>query len=393
MKTPILRAIIAASLTVCFGTLSSGWAAAQTADDIIRSFNQAKRSGSIADRVSASEALGAFAIANPDEEDAFILGYEAAQTLCRLGECAAAVPITDWLATQAPDAEVEPTDLAVLIALANWSEKPRGKQRKALDEALGAIVDRAPSLLSVVAFQRRYSSDLSAQSNWGRAAESAGDAADHFAQAKGVIGMQWSDARTSELAARFNNKRAEQTVLNMAKHERDLGIMINEARDDEGNYPEWLDDHKYRADAWRMAMEAYFLTNKPKTTAQRLINEAKEVVGEFGGPTVPPGVDEEEPEQEGLPFCAGRFDMKPSLQYPSGAAQRGLFGAAIMRITVADGEVSEVEALAAVPFEGFKESAAKTIAKWKWITTDDGVGVTCGLDRENIVLPLTFSLG
>lgn len=393
MKTGRFRNAIFGVLLFGVGVCAGQSASAQSADEIIGAYNQAQNGGSLAARTSAAEALGAFAVANPTRDDAYLLVYEAGQTLCRLDQCIKAKPLTEWLSTkEGGSTDVDPSDVAVLIALVDWTEKPRGKQRKALDKALAAIVDRAPSLLSVAAFQRRYGADVGSQSNWGRTSQSAGEAAKHFEPYKDLIGQQWSSARTSELAARFNDKRDRLAVLDMAKHDRLLRDMIVEVFQKEGDRPDWMDEHRYRAEAWTMAMEAYFRSEKTRATADKIRQEVDEILGDFAGPTEWPETEEEKPDTQKLPFCGGTFNMKPALQYPRAATERGLYGAALMKITITNGEVSDVEALAAVPFEGFKASAAETISKWKWVSNDPGVGKTCGLDRENIILPLTFAL-
>ena len=62
---------------------------AQVSQDAIRAYNTALTSPS--DRgaiITASEALMTEAIANPGEPDAALFAFEAAWTLCQIGECA-----------------------------------------------------------------------------------------------------------------------------------------------------------------------------------------------------------------------------------------------------------------------------------------------------------------
>lgn len=93
-----------------------------------------------------------------------------------------------------------------------------------------------------------------------------------------------------------------------------------------------------------------------------------------------------------LPLCLGKFDMEPKLKYPRSAARKGMVGAVIARIALKDGKVDTVNILGSVPEEGFKAAAAETVAQWQWIVSDGEPGVTCRLDRKNLILPMTFQM-
>ncbi len=367
-----------------------GAATAQSADQAIQNYNAARSGGDPALRIQTAIELGHAAIANPDRSDAQTLAFEAAQTLCLIDDCKGALPFTDWLLQMAGEPQgAQPGDEAILAAYSAWSAKPNKKNRKALDAALDPITTRQPSLLSVTIFQKRYVSDLQ-KDRWLAGKTSAEAAAVHFESAKDVIGSNWSDAVTSSLVAAFNQIQREETVLAMASHEGRLKRMHGEMQSASATIPDWVDDHRYRATAWRMAMAAYFLSENGPQRSKQLDTKIDEVLGELADPDLPPPT----PAQSGdtQPFCGGTFDMKPKLSYPRGAGRKGLFGAALMRISVTDGKVSAVEPLAAVPYEGFKDHAAQTIMKWSWVPSDPGAGVTCTLNNKNIELPLVFAL-
>ena len=98
--------------------------------------------------------------------------------------------------------------------------------------------------------------------------------------------------------------------------------------------------------------------------------------------------DEDEPAT--LPFCAGAFDMKPQMRYPSKALRQGRVGAVLISIDVENGRVSKAEVLAAVPNDGFADAVLETVQKWTWIYDEDASQEPCTRDAQGIRWPFTF---
>ena len=94
-----------------------------------------------------------------------------------------------------------------------------------------------------------------------------------------------------------------------------------------------------------------------------------------------------------LPFCTGRFNMKPRLRYKSGQIQRGFFGAIIAKFDIEDGKVVNAVINASVPEERFEAQALETISKWVWQPDEGQVpNNNCRLSRTDVILPIVFAL-
>lgn len=376
--------------------------AAADAPDInqaISAYNDAVSNGTPDARTEAARQLGTAIMANPDREDAAVLAYEAGQTLCVYAACEGADEVAAFAAGQPLNSDaIRPGDIALLADFAAWKSDPDRKTRKALDETLAAQVESGASMLSLVAFQSRYLADYS-EGDWQDAARSAGEAATHFEPFRNMVGQQWSDARIASITANFNDDPDTEDVLGMARHHVEIGKMSAAAGDEA---PAWLDDHWYMSDAWVMAMSAYFHSGGGRTLGSRLkgpdpdrlddrVDDITAELDEIEDSL--PAVEPEAGADNALPFCDGTFRMKPALRYPSGVANRGMFGAVIARVTVSDLAVSDVEILAAVPSQTFEETAEETIRQWRWKVETGKPGETCRASRENIVLPMVFQLG
>ena len=84
--------------------------------------------------------------------------------------------------------------------------------------------------------------------------------------------------------------------------------------------------------------------------------------------------------------------MTPPLRYSSRQVRRGQFGSVIAKFSIKDSRVADVEILASIPVEGFREGAAETISNWAWIADENQPDPDCRMSRTNLVLPMVFSL-
>ena len=391
---------IAISVMAVAGALSAA-GQANDINDVISTYNEAAATGTAAERSAAARALGGAAMSNPDRDDAGLLAYEAGQSLCVYDACDGTPQLAAFAASaDIPANAVPPAHIAILGAYADWKASPGGQSRDALDAALQAGVDSGVSLLTLTAYQARYLHDFE-RSDYREAEINARRAAEHFAPFKDMIGKNWSDAAIAGIIAGFNRNPDTQDVVEMAEHRVALAKLSSETSE----IPDWLDRHRHLSYAWQLAMHAYYQSGGGRRqTGSRLQgpdpDELETVVSSVERrirdyPRIRTRIvsaDEYEAEERSLPFCSGEFNMKPELRYPTRAGQKGMYGAVIAKITVTDLEVSEVEILAAVPMSGFEKRAKETIMKWRWEVSSGTPGQTCRTSRNNIVMPMVFTL-
>lgn len=100
-------------------------------------------------------------------------------------------------------------------------------------------------------------------------------------------------------------------------------------------------------------------------------------------------------EEYALPFCSGEMVQKPAMRYRMRDVRKGRFGAVILGFELdQEGRVVNPVVLASVPEEHFDDRSMRIVGKWRFKPDDpDAVGVTCRLNRSNVIQPLLFSLG
>lgn len=375
-------------------------AAAQDIDETILAYNDAVTGGDAQAKVAAAGDLGEAVLAHPERDDAARLAYEAGQTLCLYSDCKGAAPLAAFALNQ-PEADgpIGTTDFTLLKTYTDWRRNPDHDSRQELDEALAAKVDSDLTYLSLTAFHNRYAEDAISH-HWKRASESAAEAARHFAPYRSIVGDQWSDARIVAITSSFNYDPDTEDVLDMVRH---VSALKKYSASFDSNRPDWIKEQYYLADAWQMAMSAYFHSNQgtrlgthlrgpdPKDLDARISDIEDETEGLACG--IPPADNRYSPDEESsLPFCDGNFNMSPRLRYPSRAARKGMFGAVILKVGVEDLNVANVEVLAAVPNEGFSDDLVDTVKKWRWEVEEGVPGETCRTSRSNIIWPFVYQI-
>jgi TonB family protein len=273
-------------------------------------------------------------------------------------------------------------------AMTAYDAKPNEKTRKAVLEALGEY-DGEANAISVNAYLQIMVDDTYA----GKARlmlESATATKLHLEPVADILPQQYTEARYVAAVALFNAKQDDEAIIEMA-HVQGLSTSAG------GNSvtgPDWAYKLRYKSDAWRMAMEAYF-----QSVGRRLPSDEKieGILASYGAhmETTNAVAATSETEGDQLPFCKGELVQKPKMRYPSGKAMRGMYGALILNLTFDDdGQVVSPVVLASVPFETFEEKALKTVVKWRYKPNDpNAVGVTCRLNRNKVILPMIFQLG
>ncbi len=373
---------------ICLGVLFSAAfdAAADISQQTISAYNTAVNAGDTDAKLAAAKALATEAMANPGDEQAALLAYEAAWLLCRSGDCGAAIEPAKFAAGQpAGDAHPSADSRTLLLAYAQWDVKPNGKTRKALDTALDAVAGSDPTLLSVQAFQMRYQADMRNR-RYRKASRSASAAASHFEKAGDVLVKLQTAARSNAIVADFYYGPKSKHVSEMLHLKGRLGKMRQISDKDE---PDWLKPAYYRADAWAAAMNAVLNSSgKPSISDE----EETKILAQYkdDAETANARGESKRRERGKLPFCEGHLEQVPAMEYPSSANFRRMVGAVIIGFDFEDGAVVNPAILASVPDEGFKEKALEIVSQWKFVPDEEQAEGECTLDRDNIVQSFIF---
>jgi len=159
-----------------------------------------------------------------------------------------------------------------------------------------------------------------------------------------------------------------------------------------GERPEWATSLKWQADAWGMAMDAYFESSREPHPDD---GEIQAILASYGSDVASRNaLAQRSLDENGLPFCRGKMIQRPAMKHPSGPYYRGQFGSVILEFDLdAEGQVINPRVLASVPQAVFDEKSLRVVGKWKFKPENRReVGVTCRLERTNLIQPLTFEL-
>lgn len=276
---------------------------------------------------------------------------------------------------------------AIEAAYSAYETKPDKTTRKALLEALD-IYDGAPNTTTVSAHLRVMVDDTYAAKPR-ELFKSATMAREHLEPIANVLPQQYIEARYVAAVAHFNDRQKSAAMLELA-HVQGLANQINSDGDE---YLEWATSLRYKSEAWRMAMEAYFQSKGERFPSDQEINTILSTY-KADPATVNAAADSDETTEGQLPFCDGELKQRPKMRYPAGKAMRGMYGALLLELNFDEtGQVVDPIVRASVPFEGFSEKALKTVSKWKYVAEDKkAVGVSCRLSRGNVILPMLFAI-
>lgn len=219
--------------------------------------------------------------------------------------------------------------------------------------------------------------------------KSATMAREHLESIANVLPQQYIEARYVAAVAHFNYRQKSAAMLELA-HVQGLAKRVNSALDED---LEWATSLRYKSEAWRMAMEAYFQSAGDSFPSDEDIDAILSTY-RADPATINAAADSGETIDGQLPFCAGEIVQRPKMRYPAGKAMRGMYGALLLELNFDEtGQVVDPIVRASVPFEGFSEKALKTVSKWKYVAEDKkAVGVTCRLSRGNVILPMLFAI-
>jgi len=358
--------------------------AADMPSGTISAFNQAVQSGDPATIVTAAKQMGATAVAHPEDPQAPVAAFEAANQLCLRGACADAVPMAAYLSGLEDGLPVSRAEVDVLTAFANWSASAKDEAADAAFESvLSANESAPPSLLSISAFEAFYVAKTQT-SEWQEISERAGLAAGHLEQARDILPDRWATAELLSATADFNNEREFRAYDRIS----DLEAWIRGKRGDE-TVRDRLAPSYFEVMAWKAATGAFFRSydNATYTKASRHGRskyqaqiDAAEARAEAITDQFPAGTSSQPP------FCTGELVKPPRPSYPRNAARKGYIGAVIVGVDFEDGAISNVKVLAAVPDGAFEQTSLDAMKKIKWKFDAEQENPDCVRTKETAMI-------
>jgi len=287
----------------------------------------------------------------------------------------------------APAATAQAANINDIVAAQNaYHEEITDDTRANLVTALAAYGD-APTVETVKAHISLMVNDTAA-GNYENMFASATAARAHLEPVSELLPKQYAEARYIAAVARFSSELEDAAMIEMAHVEG----FSRAYRDETGEQPEWAKGLKWKADAWGMAMDAYFESARKRHPDDA---EIEQILASYGADTSSlNAIAATTVDETGLPACSGRMIQTPKMRYPAGKAMRGRFGAVILGMAFdVEGNVIDPRVLASVPFEEFDEKSMRTVSKWKFKPDEPKqVGTTCRIERNDVVQPLVFQI-
>lgn len=215
--------------------------------------------------------------------------------------------------------------------------------------------------------------------------ESAMAATRHLEPVREIIPQQYIESKFVAATALFNGDADPEAMREMAH----VQGFANQFRSADGGQPDWAVDLRWKAEAWVMAMDSFFESERDKHPSS---DELDAILGTY--PVAAVSTERNTETAGELPFCDGRIRQSPKMRYPGNASEDGVVGAVIVAFDLdADGKVINPKVRAAIPNDAFEDTILKTISKWSYRADKrKDVGVTCRIERTNIVMPFTFLL-
>lgn len=282
--------------------------------------------------------------------------------------------------------EAGPDITQINEAHAAFKAKTTGRNYSRLIKALDAYEDDVTTE-TVLAYTDLLKFDIEKRA-YRRMRKTAVKAVDHYEPVADYIPRQYLDTRSLAAIALFNSDHDTDAMLEMAH----VYGRARQIHNPDWSHPDWATKAQWSSEAWLYAMEAYFLSVNRRYPDEDALDAIKASYSQEDHQD-PPKIASRVKHK--LPHCKGELDMKPKIRYPKDASYRRMFGAVILEIELdSTGAVINPKVRAAIPFEGFSESVVKTASQWTYVPEDAEIpGETCRLQRKNLVVPFTFSLG
>lgn len=309
-------------------------------------------------------------------------GLIEAMDACTAEECAA----LDTLLDGAADSDTR--DL--LAAWSNWTERPnRSSRQRKLDRELADLVDTDPTPITTRIFRSRYEFDF-ARGDYGRAYETAGEAADHFKPATGIAPSEaWARARMAELTADVARGNLRRPRLLMAHHAGMLWRDRELSRDEAGNTPDWVMPLFWEAVAWTQAIDVY-----GESEGERSLASDEDVAAIFASYDLS---EDGRPSfialPRDVPFCQGAIANEGVVEYPDLAVIRERVGVVLVAFDLDAGQPTSPRILATVPNNVFDQAVLDAVPQWEWTPDADATNGACHLDAVGLVQMVSFGLG
>ncbi|HEX5005927.1 MAG TPA: TonB family protein [Hyphomonadaceae bacterium] len=358
----------------------------------IKGFNTAVRAGDY--KTAAAEAEGIWKSWNTGDPQTALMAREFGFAAFVSGRNDLALQFGEFLVDQGatlatPDDQ--PATSAVLRRVAGYKMTGGEPERQALRDALAARSNASGlDMTSVLAWEVLYVADWN-QGDWTNVEVDALAAADFFKRAPENLQHRQRKAELTAAAAMFLQGRNRVTKGRNDYYDRMVDVHnaivgdLNDAKSEGDRRLLW--PLKWQAQAWSMAMWSY-LTSSYEQVGSNISTKVQE------RPLAHPVRAQypEDPASVHLPLCDGRFEGK-KLSYPASKAYSGIVGGVIARMEVAaNGKVTDVELLAAVPSESFGESVIKTLKTWTF-KPDKGADTSkCRLNSRNRMYSVTFRM-
>ena len=275
----------------------------------------------------------------------------------------------------------------IISAEAAYEEAQTETRRAALLQALANYQDIA-TVETVKAHLIVMSNDV-ASGDFEKMRESAVAASAHLAPVAEFLPRQYMDAKFVAAVALFNSEENVSAMIEMAHVE---GFTQSYREPELEERPQWATDLHWKAAAWTTAMDAYFESAREDHPSEAEINA---ILANYKADTETLNAAAQTSDAEnGLPFCEGRVVQSPTLRYPARSLRKGMVGAVYIGLDFdAEGNVVNPKVLASIPSDEFDESLLRTVSKWRYRAAKrKQVGVTCRVERTNIVMPFVFTL-
>ena len=382
-----------------FGIAFSDLGHAQISTSEVNTFNAAVDSGDARKVQMEAKSLIESVRKNPDDPDSAVLAYEAGWVLCRIGDCASAVPAGEFLARKPisdPAAHPVKADRDLLLAYAKWIVKQNKTTRDALDAALANMDGVEPSLLSVKAFTDRYRVDQIGTDR-GLIKASARAAREHMEPIADFVPDQLAVANYVEAAAAWGGsvRSADQMRMEHAIWQFQI-LMENE------NYKnaEGIADLRWQAEAWRGAMRSYAFAKRFGQSPNKRVagtfpgmspDQQREVAAQYQAKLLAARAKTAGENVGQLPRCVGTFNEPPA-RAPRGRDQeRGYIGSVIVGMDVEAGKLVNVRVLASVPDDKYAKFAVDAFKDLSWEKAEEQPVESCTDSFKDLTFPFTFS--
>jgi len=381
MRRLIERAAVLAGLTLIVALPG----AAEMPSGTISAFNQAVQSGDPATIVTAAKQMGATAVAHPEDAQAPVAAFEAANQLCLRGACADAVLITGYLSGLEDGLPVSRAEVDVLTAFANWSASAKDEAAdQAFSKVLEAQVDSDASMLTLAAYEY-FCAALIGSDDWDDLRERASLATVHMKPVRDAVPYRWATLASLSASSLFNEERSTEALQKMA----DIKTWLYQKRI--GEKGKDLDKIYYNTSAWQNAMMAYFRSvgGRDKKMARKIDEAAATQIEEINQSSEAEAVP-----SDGPSLCAGHVVSPPRPVYPRKAARKGYVGAVLVGFSFDDdGKPANFRILASVPDGQFEQASLDGMQSFKWEWEPEQENSDCTKSKEEAgVYPFEYVL-